>query len=242
MIGFLKNLMNQNDLFSDNKLITQHRVLNTDIKEEPKSEEDSIIFGCGCFWGAEKCFWKLPGVVTTSVGYAGGEKQNPTYYEVCSGITGHSEVVKVVWNINKIDISDLLKMFWECHNPTQKNRQGNDIGTQYRSAIYYISDKNKVKIEASKEFYQKQLNANNLGIIETEIKMIDTYYFAEEYHQQYLAVEGSRQYCSASPTKVKLGNFEGSNYKLPKEIWDNFNWDVDKCVLRSNNKPIEINN
>ena len=242
MFEFIKNLMNKKEIISGNDTKILHRVLNTNIKEEPNSEEDSIIFGCGCFWGAEKCFWKLPGVVTTSVGYAGGEKKNPSYYEVCSGITGHSEVVKVVWNVNKIDISDLLKMFWECHNPTQKNRQGNDIGTQYRSAIYYLSDKNKVKIEESKKFYQKQLNENNLGIIETEIKMIDTYYFAEEYHQQYLAVEGSRQYCSASPTKVKLGNFEGCNYKLPEKIWDNFNWDVDKCVLRSNNKPIEINN
>ena len=199
-------------------------------------------FGCGCFWGAEKCFWKLPGVITTSVGYAGGEKKNPSYYEVCSGITGHAEVVRVVWNVNEIDISDLLKMFWECHNPTQKNRQGNDMGTQYRSTIYYKNDRNKDKIYSSKEAYQKELYKNNLGLIETEIKKIDTYYYAEDYHQQYLAVEGSRQYCSASPTKVKLGSFNNCDYKLPKKIWDNFNWDIDKCVLRSNNKPIDINN
>ena len=242
MIEFFKNLMNNNDLTSREELSKVHRVLNTNIKEEPKSQEDSIFFGCGCFWGAEKCFWKLPGVVTTSVGYAGGEKKNPSYYEVCSGLTGHSEVVKVVWNTSKIDISDLLKMFWECHNPTQKNRQGNDIGTQYRSAIYFKNDRNKIKIHESKKAYQKELTLNNLGFIETEIKIIDTYYYAEDYHQQYLAVEGSRQYCSASPTKVKLGNFDGCNYKLPKEIWDNFNWDIDKCVLRSNNKPIKINN
>tara|TARA_B100000902_G_scaffold397243_1_gene460408 strand:+ start:1858 stop:2562 length:705 start_codon:yes stop_codon:yes gene_type:complete len=225
---------------NDKNLI--HRILKTDIKDEPKSQQDSIIFGCGCFWGAEKCFWKLPGVITTSVGYAGGEKKNPTYNEVCSGITGHAEVVKVVWDVNKIDISDLLKMFWECHNPTQKNRQGNDIGTQYRSAIYYTNKLNTDIINTSKEAYQKLLNSNNFGLIETEIKIIDTYYYAEDYHQQYLAVEGSRQYCSASPTKVKLGNFKGSNFKLSNEIWDNFNWDVDKCVLRSDNKPIEINN
>ena len=239
MFKFLKNLINNPQLTS---VKSMHRILNTDIKKEPKIQEDSIIFGCGCFWGAEKCFWKLPGVVTTSVGYAGGEKLNPTYYEVCSGITGHAEVVKVVWNVNEIDISDLLKMFWECHNPTQKNRQGNDIGTQYRSTIYYKNESHKEKIYSSKEAYQNELNKKNLGLIETEIKMINTYYYAEEYHQQYLAVEGSRQYCSASPTKVKLGIFNGSNYKLPKEIWDNFNWDVDKCVLRSNNKPIDINN
>ena len=242
MFEFLKKIMNEKELISKNQSTSLHRILNTDIKEEPKSQEDSIIFGCGCFWGAEKCFWKLPGVITTSVGYAGGEKNNPTYYEVCSGITGHAEVVKIVWNVNVIDISDLLKMFWECHNPTQKNRQCNDIGTQYRSTIYYTNEKNIDIINLSKEAYQKELNDKNLGLIETEIKMIDSYYYAEEYHQQYLAVKGSRQYCSASPTKVKLGNFNGSNYKLPKEIWDNYNWDVDKCVLRSNNKPIETNN
>ena len=242
MFEFLKKLMTNNESVSAKETYFLHRILNTDIKEEPKSQEDEIIFGCGCFWGAEKCFWKLPGVITTSVGYAGGDKNNPTYYEVCSGITGHAEVVKVVWNVNEIDISDLLKMFWECHNPTQKNRQGNDMGTQYRSTIYYKNDINKDKIYSSKEAYQKELYKNNLGIIETEIKKIDTYYYAEEYHQQYLAVEGSRQYCSASPTKVKLGSFNNCNYKLPAEIWDNFNWEIDKCVLRSNNKPIDINN
>ena len=242
MYNFLKKIMKNKESISINDKNLIHRILKTDIKDEPKSQQDSIIFGCGCFWGAEKCFWKLPGVITTSVGYAGGEKKNPTYNEVCSGITGHAEVVKVVWDVNKIDISDLLKMFWECHNPTQKNRQGNDIGTQYRSAIYYTNKLNTDIINTSKEAYQKLLNSNNFGLIETEIKIIDTYYYAEDYHQQYLAVEGSRQYCSASPTKVKLGNFKGSNFKLSNEIWDNFNWDVDKCVLRSDNKPIEINN
>ena len=242
MFKFLKKIMKNKESVSEKETYALHRILNTKIKEEPKSQEDSIIFGCGCFWGAEKCFWKLPGVITTSVGYAGGEKNNPSYYEVCSGITGHAEVVKVVWNVNEIDISDLLKMFWECHNPTQKNRQGNDFGTQYRSTIYYLNESNKDKIYSSKEAYQKELNANNFGLIETEIKKINTYYYAEEYHQQYLAVEGSRQYCSASPTKVKLGNFNGSNYKLPKNVWDSFNWEIDKCVLRSNNKPIEIKN
>ena len=242
MFEFLKKLMTNNESVSGNETNSLHRILGTDIKEVPNSQEDEIIFGCGCFWGAEKCFWKLPGVITTSVGYAGGEKENPTYYQVCSGITGHAEVVRVVWNVNEIDISDLLKMFWECHNPTQKNRQGNDMGTQYRSTIYYKNDRNKDKIYSSKEAYQKELYKNNLGLIETEIKKIDTYYYAEDYHQQYLAVEGSRQYCSASPTKVKFGSFNNCDYKLPKEIWDNFNWDIDKCVLRSNNKPIDINN
>ena len=219
MFKFLKKIMNNEKPITTNDFNSIHRILKTNIKLEPNLQEDEIIFGCGCFWGAEKCFWKLPGVVTTSVGYAGGEKINPTYYEVCSGITGHSEVVRVVWDKSKIDISDLLKMFWECHDPTQKNRQGNDIGSQYRSAIYYKNEDNKKIIQSSKEQYQKELNKKDLGLIETEIKMIDTYYYAEEYHQQYLASEGSRQYCSASPTKVKLGNFKGSNYKLKDYIW-----------------------
>jgi len=229
-----KNSINTND---DNNAL--HRILNTDIRKNPNHQEDQILFGCGCFWGAEKCFWKLPGVITTSVGYAGGVKENPTYYEVCSGSTGHAEVVRVVWNINDIDISDLLKMFWECHDPTQKNRQGNDLGTQYRSSIYYFNENNKIKILSSKEQYQKELNKKNLGSIETEIKMIDNYFYAEKYHQQYLALAGNRQYCSASPTKVKLTHFEGCNYKLKNEIWENFNWEIDKCVLRSDNNPIK---
>jgi len=147
----------------------------------------------------------------------------------------------VIWNKNEIDISDLLKMFWECHDPTQKNRQGNDIGTQYRSAIYYKNENNKKIILASKEQYQSELSKKNFGLIETEIKMIDSYFYAEQYHQQYLASAGSRQYCSASPTKVKLGVYTGSNYKLEDHIWENFNWEVDKCVLRSDNNPIKNN-
>jgi len=241
MFEFLKNIMKNEENPLTNDTNSFHRILKTDIKSEPNSKQDEIIFGCGCFWGAEKCFWKLPGVFTTSVGYAGGDKNNPTYYEVCSGLTGHSEVVRIIWNKNEIDISDLLKMFWECHDPTQKNRQGNDFGTQYRSAIYYKNETNKKIILASKKEYQKELNKKNLGLIETEIKLIHTYFYAEKYHQQYLASTGSRQYCSASPTKVKLGDFPGSKYKLKDHIWDNFDWEVDKCVLRSDNNPIKNN-
>ena len=113
-----------------------HTIFKNDLLRELTNNEQEILFGCGCFWGAEKGFWKLPGVVSTAVGYAGGEKENPTYREVCSGLTGHTEVVRVVWNNNEIDQSDLLKLFWECHDPTQGNRQGNDSGRQYRSAIY----------------------------------------------------------------------------------------------------------
>ena len=240
MLKFINKIMTKYMSDMNTKKLNKHRILNTEIEKEPDFKEDSIIFGCGCFWGAEKCFWKLPGVVTTSVGYAGGIKNNPSYYEVCSGLTGHAEVVRVVWNVNEIDISDLLKMFWECHDPTQKNRQGNDIGTQYRSAIYYTNDRNLEIIKASQKAYQKELYKYNLGLIETEIKKTETYYYAEQYHQQYLAIEGSRQYCSAAPTKVELKDFNGSNYKLSSEVWDNFNWNVNKCVLRSNNNPINI--
>ena len=112
--------MNNTESISNYDLNSVHKILKPNLKKDPNSQEDEIIFGCGCFWGAEKCFWKLPGVITTSVGYAGGEKINPTYYEVCSGLTGHSEVVKVIWDKSKIDISDLLKMFWECHTPHKK--------------------------------------------------------------------------------------------------------------------------
>ena len=239
MFKFLKRFMNNEEPTLANDVNFFHRVLKSNIRKEPNYKEDEIIFGCGCFWGAEKCFWKLPGVVTTAVGYAGGNRNNPTYYEVCSGLTGHSEVVRVVWDKSEIDISDLLKMFWECHDPTQRNRQGNDIGSQYRSAIYYQNENNKNTILASKEQYQKELYNNNRGLIETEIKIIDTFYYAENYHQQYLATEGSRQYCSASPTKVKLGSFNGSNYKLNDSIWEEFNWEVEKCVLRSDNNPLK---
>ena len=236
----LQNFKNFLGNKKQNNAYFEHRILNTDIYQEPKEGEDCLIFGCGCFWGAEKCFWKLPGVISTSVGYAGGSTNNPTYSDVCSGFTGHSEVVKVIWDKSLIDISDLLKMFWECHDPTQKNRQGNDSGTQYRSAIYFFSKENEQTIIRSKDFYQKTLLENKLGSIETEIKQIDTYYYAEIYHQQYLALEGSRQYCSASPTNIKLGDFKGSNYKLDPKIWENFDWTIEKCVLRSDNKQIKL--
>ena len=233
-------LQNFKNFFGNKNNNFKHRILNSDIYQESKEGEDSIIFGCGCFWGAEKCFWKLPGVITTSVGYAGGSSENPTYNDVCSGFTGHTEVVKVIWDKSIIDISDLLKMFWECHDPTQKNRQGNDLGSQYRSAIYFFNEVNKQVIFSSRDSYQKTLAENKLGTIETEIKQIDNYYYAETYHQQYLALEGSRQYCSASPTNIKLEEFKGSNYKLDTKIWDNFDWTIEKCVLRSDNNQIKI--
>ena len=235
MFGIFKN--NNDDKTKGNKVF-KHRVLGTNIFKEPENGEDSILFGCGCFWGAEKCFWKLPGVITTSVGYSGGKLNNPTYNEVCAGYTGHAEVVKVIWDKKFIDISDLLKLFWECHDPTQRNRQGNDHGTQYRSAIYFNNKNQQEIILNSKNAYQEALEKNNFGEITTEIKEINKYYYAEDYHQQYLASYGSRQYCSASPTKINLKDFENCNYKLKEEIWENYNWEVDKCVLISSNDPI----
>ena len=215
-----------------------HKILNTNIYSEPEINQESIIFGCGCFWGAEKCFWKLPGVISTSVGYCGGIMKNPTYNEVCGGYTGHAEVVRVLWDNKIIDISDLLKMFWECHDPTQKNKQGNDYGSQYRSAIYFNKEEHKEIILNSKKAYQKLLYKNDFGDIETEISFNSEYYFAEEYHQQYLAIKGNRQYCSASPTKVELNEFKGSNFKLNPNIWENFDWSIEKCVLRSDNNQL----
>ncbi len=218
----------------------KHFVLGTELKKPLDSDQDEIIFGCGCFWGAEKGFWKLPGVSSTAVGYAGGEDKNPTYQKVCSGRSGHTEVVKVVWEKSKIDLSDLLKLFWECHDPTQVNRQGNDHGSQYRSAIYLGNESQLNKVNASCKFYQEKLSLKGLGEITTEVRSNQIFYFAEDYHQQYLAKPGSRPYCSAMPTKIELGNFTGANYKLPQKVWENYNWEETHCILRSNNEPINI--
>jgi len=145
------------------------------------------VFGLGCFWGAERLFWQLPGVYSTAVGYAGGYTQNPTYEEVCTGRTGHTEVVKVIYDPEKIDYEDLLKAFWESHDPTQGMRQGNDVGTQYRSAIYVLDAGQKALAEASRRSYQARLTAASRGTITTEILDAPVFYYAEDYHQQYLA-------------------------------------------------------
>ena len=218
-----------------------HTILKAELFAQPKESEEEILFGCGCFWGAEKGFWRLPGVVNTAVGYAGGERENPNYREVCSGLTGHTEVVRVVWNNNKIDLSDLLKLFWECHDPTQGNRQGNDCGSQYRSAIYTTSKEQLTKVTESKNSYQKELENNGFGEITTEIQNGIKFYFAEDYHQQYLAKPGSRPYCSAMPTKVKFKDFTGANFKLNEKVWTNYNWDISHCILRGDNTQIESN-
>ncbi|MEO8798010.1 MAG: peptide-methionine (S)-S-oxide reductase MsrA [Polyangiaceae bacterium] len=158
-------------------------------------------FGLGCFWGAERLFWKLPGVVSTMVGYAGGPTPNPTYKEVCSGRTGHAEVVRVVFDPQQITYAALLKAFWEAHDPTQGMRQGNDVGTQYRSAVYVENDAQLDEAKASKEAYEKALGASGHGHITTEIAKGLSFYYAEDYHQQYLA-KNPNGYCGLDGTGV----------------------------------------
>jgi peptide-methionine (S)-S-oxide reductase len=145
------------------------------------------IFGMGCFWGAERLFWELPGVYSTAVGYAGGFTPNATYQEVCTGETGHTEVVRVIYDPQKVSYQKLLEVFWESHNPTQGTRQGNDVGTQYRSTIYTLDAEQKKLAEESKKIYQARLTAAGRGQITTEIADAPTFYYAEDYHQQYLA-------------------------------------------------------
>ena len=147
---------------------------------------ERAMFGMGCFWGAEKLFWQTPGVYTTAVGYAGGFTPNPTYREVCSGRTGHAEVVLVVFDPAKVSYEELLKLFWENHDPTQGMRQGNDMGTQYRSAIYTFSEAQRKSAEASRDAYQQELSAAGYGAITTETADAPAFYYAEDYHQQYL--------------------------------------------------------
>lgn len=163
----------------------------------------SIILGMGCFWGAEKIFWNLNGIYHTSVGYAGGHTKNPTYEEVCSGLTGHTEVVRLVYDPHKVQLLDILILFWEGHNPTQGMRQGNDIGTQYRSAIFINHNEHLNKIKETLQIFQSKLNTQNLGEITTEIKSNISFYFAEIYHQQYLH-KNPNGYCGLGGCGVKF--------------------------------------
>ncbi len=178
-----------------------HAVLGTSIKPPFPDGFEEITVGMGCFWGAERLFWKLPGVYTTSVGYAGGYTPNPTYEETCTGRTGHTEVVKVVWDPAKTSLNTILKTFWEGHDPTQGNRQGNDVGTQYRSAIFTSTPEQAAAVAASAESYGKALEAKGLGEITTEIAPAGDYYYAETYHQQYLE-KNPAGYCGIGGTGV----------------------------------------
>ena len=163
-----------------------------------------IIFGMGCFWGTERKFWPLDGVYTTAAGYAAGVTPNPTYQEVCSGLTGHNEVVLVVYDPEKISVEQLLKTFWESHDPTQGMQQGNDRGTQYRSGIYVFDEQQKQAAEASLRSYQQALVKNGYGEITTEILDAPEFYYAEDYHQQYLA-KNPNGYCGLGGTGVSCG-------------------------------------
>ena len=179
----------------------RHYVLDTPLVAPFPAGCEVAYLGLGCFWGAEKCFWKMPGVYTSAVGYAGGLTPNPTYQEVCSGLTGHNEVVMVVFDTAKIDYGQVLKMFWESHNPTQGMRQGNDVGTQYRSGIYCTSAAQLQHAKASFERYQASLEAAGYGAVTTEVLAASEFYYAEEYHQQYLA-KNPNGYCGLGGTGV----------------------------------------
>jgi peptide-methionine (S)-S-oxide reductase len=217
-----------------------HLVLGTPIDAPVEPGQGEVLFGCGCFWGAEKGFWRLPGVLTTAVGYAGGQPANPSYEQVCSGRTGHAEVVRVVWDKQQIGFADLLKLFWECHDPTQGDRQGNDRGSQYRSAIYVNDPDLLSQAKASLVSYQQRLSAAGFAAITTEIRLDVPFHAAEAYHQQYLARAGSRPYCSAQPTQVPLDGYEGAHFLLDPRVWSYYDWSVNHCVLRGDNAPIRI--
>ena len=178
-----------------------HFVNGAPLKGPYSEGSEMAVFGLGCFWGAERKFWQLPGVLVTAVGYAGGPTPNPTYDEVCTGKTGHTEAVLVVFDPKAISYEQLLKTFWESHDPTQGMRQGNDVGTQYRSAIYTFSDAQAKAAEDSKAMYEAALKAKGMGAITTEIAPAPTFYFAEAYHQQYLA-KNPDGYCGLGGTGV----------------------------------------
>ena len=189
---FIKHLIHKN---LNHKIFGKPMLFNTDA--------NIIIFGMGCFWGVEKLFWSTNGVVMTAVGYSGGTKELPDYKTVCTGLTGHNEVVLLEFDPNIISINELLKLFWESHDPTQGMRQGNDIGTQYRSGIYTFKDQDLILAQRTKLNYENKLLNSRYGKITTEIKKASKFYFAEEYHQQYLA-KNPNGYCALQGTGVKM--------------------------------------
>ena len=176
----------------------KHAVLGTPIAGPVPDGMAEAFFGMGCFWGAERRFWQLDGVYTTAVGYQGGTTPNPTYQEACTGQTGHTEAVRVVYDPAVVSYEDLLKIFWETHDPTQGFRQGNDVGSQYRSALYYADESQREAAEASRDRYQEAITAAGLGAITTELLPAPSFYYAEEYHQQYLAKVPNGYDCHAN--------------------------------------------
>jgi peptide-methionine (S)-S-oxide reductase len=183
------------------RVAPRHFVLGTEMEPPYPADTELALFGLGCFWGAERAFWKLEGVYSTAVGYAAGLTPNPSYEEVCSGLTGHNEVVRVVFRPQRIAYTQLLKTFWEAHDPTQGMRQGNDVGTQYRSGIYTCTAAQRAQAEASRESFQKALEVRGFGPITTEILDAPEFYYAEDYHQQYLA-KNPGGYCGLGGTGV----------------------------------------
>jgi peptide-methionine (S)-S-oxide reductase len=180
---------------------SRHEVLGTPLEPPFPDGFGRLVVGMGCFWGAERVFWQAPGVYTTAVGYAGGQTPNPTYEEVCSGRTGHTEAVLVVFDPAKTSLDEMLKVFWENHDPTQGMRQGNDVGTQYRSAIYVDGPEQREAAERSRDAFQENLTAAKYGEISTEIADAGPFYYAEDYHQQYLA-KNPNGYCGLGGTGV----------------------------------------
>jgi len=179
----------------------RHFVTRGPIKPPFPEGLEQAVFGLGCFWGAERIFWQTPGVYTTAVGYAGGVTPNPTYEEVCSGLTGHTEAVLVIFDPKVVSYDTLLRVFWEAHDPTQGMRQGNDVGTQYRSAIYTYGDAQQTAALASRDAYQSALRRSGYSAITTEIRPAPAFYYAEDYHQQYLA-KNPGGYCGIGGTGV----------------------------------------
>lgn len=225
----------------DNK----HFILSNPIKGPFPAGIETAVFGTGCFWGTEKGFWRMPGVYSTAVGYSAGFTENPTYEEVCTGRTGHNEVVHVAYDPKVVTYGDLLRMFFQSHDPTQGMRQGGDSGTQYRSGVYFRSDEERVTAEAAKAEYQAKLGRK----ITTEIIPVGPFYYAEQYHQQYLAKPGNRQYCSAQPTGVPLsGNHWISDElkakfspKLPEVYWEK-HAPREGCTIRFLNQQVDLAN
>jgi peptide-methionine (S)-S-oxide reductase len=183
------------------KVPARHHVKGTPLEPPFPAGMEVATFGMGCFWGAERMFWQLPGVYSTAVGYAGGSTPNPSYEEVCSGLTGHTEVVRVVFDPKQVSYEQLLRVFWEGHDPTQGMRQGNDVGTQYRSAVYVEDDEQRRVAEASSDAYARALAASGHGAITTEIAPAPPFYYAEDYHQQYLS-KNPDGYCGHGGTGV----------------------------------------
>jgi peptide-methionine (S)-S-oxide reductase len=179
----------------------RHEVLGTPLKPPFPDGYQQAVFGMGCFWGAERVFWQAPGVYTTAVGYAGGYTPNPTYEEVCSASTGHTEAVLAVFDPDATSFEEMLRLFWEGHDPTQGMRQGNDVGTQYRSAILTTSDAQREAAEASRDMFQERLSEKGYGSITTEVAPLDEFFYAEGYHQQYLA-KNPNGYCGLGGTGV----------------------------------------